>query len=276
MKMKIIIIYLCATVISGIFFTCTSFADELADLKAQMNIMQEKIVELERKEKARLETESHENNVGQESITDMVEELKADIEFLQEQQDSFLTRLDDNIDFDLYTTVEYEDFENTDSVIDGRNLEILADASLTDRLRLFAEIEFERTAKTSSSSRQGEVEVEQSWLEYSINEYFNPRVGIVLFPFGRYNAEHFAPFRELTDRPIVMRRVIPTTWAEPGIGFTGNASPGEILGGSFSDITIDYQFFLINPSSTNKNCIPCKYNLLRLLGLIFRHYILNY
>ncbi len=244
--MKIKIIFLWVAVISVILFTRFSNADELADLKKQMNLMQEKIEELERKEKARIATEMRKDHIGQEAIIEKVEELEADVGFLQEQQDSFFTRLGENIEFDLYTTVEYENFENTDSVIDGRNLEILASANLTDRLSIFAEIEFERTAKTSSSSRQGEVEVEQSWLEYSINEYFNPRAGVILVPFGKYNAEHFAPFRDLTDRPIVMRRVIPTTWAEPGIGFTGNASPGEILGSLCEDITIDYQLFLIN------------------------------
>ena len=244
--MKIKIIFLWVAVISGILFTRLSYADELADLKAQMNLMQEKIEELERKEKARIATEMRKDHMGQEAIIEKVEELEADVDFLQEQQDSFLTRLGENVEFDIYATLEYENFENTDSVIDGRNLEILAGANLTDRLKIFAEIEFERTAKTSSGSRQGEVEVEQSWLEYNINEFINPRAGIILVPFGKYNAEHFAPFRDLTDRPIVMRRVIPTTWAEPGIGLTGNASPGEILGGRLSDIAIDYQFFFIN------------------------------
>ncbi|MCP4270147.1 MAG: hypothetical protein GY777_32000, partial [Candidatus Brocadiaceae bacterium] len=140
--MKINIIFLWVAIIFGILFTQLSYADELADLKAQMNLMQEKIEELERKEKARIATEMRKDHIGQEAIIEKVEELEADVDFLQEQQDSFFTRLGENIEFDLYTTVEYENFENTDSVIDGRNLEILASANLTDRLSIFAEIEF--------------------------------------------------------------------------------------------------------------------------------------
>jgi len=252
-QIKIIIVYLCATVLFGIFFTRTSHADELAELKAQqmemlkhMNAMQGKIEELERNEKSRLATEISENYTNQASIINKVEELEDEVSFLQEQHDNVLTRFGERIEFDLYTTVEYEDFHKTDSVIDAKNMELLAGVHLTDRLMAFAEIEFERTAKTSSGSRQGEVEVEQAWLEYSINEYFNPRAGVILVPFGKYNAEHFEPFRDLTDRPLVMRRVVPATWAEAGFGFTGSAFPGNKIGGLFEDLTIDYQLFVIN------------------------------
>ncbi len=243
------IICLCTIVIFALLLIRTSRADELSDLKAQqaemlkqMSAMQEKIEELVRKEESRLPMD----HTNQGPLINKIEELETDISFLQEQQDNVFTRLGENIEFDLYTTVEYEDFHKTDSLIDAKNLELLASVHLNDRLMAFAEIEFERTAKTSSGSRQGEVEVEQSWLEYSINEYFNPRVGVILVPFGKYNAEHFEPFRDLTDRPIVMRRVVPATWAEAGIGFTGSAFPGQKLDGLFGDLTLDYQFFMIN------------------------------
>ncbi len=251
--MKKIIICLCVAIALGIFITRMSHADELADLKAQqmemlkhMQVMQEKIEKLESKERSRLVAETDENYTNQESLINKIDELETDVLFLQEQQDSVLTRFGESVTFDLYTTVEYEDFHKTDTVIDAKNMEILASANLTDRLKVFAEIEFERTAKTSSGSRQGEVEVEQSWLEYSINEYFNPRAGVVLVPFGKYNAEHFEPFRDLTDRPLVMRRVVPVTWAEAGVGFTGSACPGNKIGGLFEDLTLDYQVFMVN------------------------------
>ncbi len=244
---------LCAAIAFGIFLTRITHADELTDLKiqqalmlSQMQAMQEKIDELVRDKNSRLTTEIPENHTNQESFINKIEELETDVLLLQEQQNNVLTRFGENIDFDLYTTVEYENFHKSDSVIDAKNMEILASVHLTDRLRAFAEIEFERTAKTSSGSRQGEVEVEQSWLEYSINEYFNPRAGVILVPFGRYNAEHFEPFRDLTDRPIVMRRVVPATWSEAGVGFTGGAFLSNKIGGLFEDLTIDYQFFMIN------------------------------
>ncbi len=251
--MKRIIICLCAVIVLGIFFARMSYADEFEDLKAQqramqeqLKTMQEKIKELERKEKSRLAVEIPANHANQESIINKVAELESEVDFLQEQQDNFLTKLDERVEFGLYTTIEYENFQNTDSVFDAKNMEFLATAHLTDRLAAFAEIEFERTAKTSSGSRQGEVEVEQAWLEYAINEYFNPRFGVILVPFGKYNLEHFEPFRELTDRPIAMRRVVPVTWAEAGVGFTGGAFPGKKLGSWLKDFTLDYQFFVVN------------------------------
>ncbi len=67
--MKRMIVCLCAAVTFGIFFARMSHADDLADLKAmqmamqkQMKAMEEKIKELERKEKSRLADETPTNH----------------------------------------------------------------------------------------------------------------------------------------------------------------------------------------------------------------------
>jgi hypothetical protein len=148
------------------------------------------------------------------------------------------------VDLDLYATLEFENFQNSNSSFDARSVELLLNARMTDRLRAGAEIEFEGTAQTSGSSdRTGEVEVEQGWLEYYIAEAFKPRFGVVLVPFGKYNLEHFDPQRDLTDRPIVARAVVPTTWAEAGAGFGGQLVLGE---SSTYSSRIDYRAYLVN------------------------------
>ena len=79
-----------------------------------------------------------------------------------------MKRLEERINLNLYVTLEYENFENSASIFDAKNVELILSGQITSRLKSFAEIEFERVAKTSSGSRQGEVEVEQGWIEYSI------------------------------------------------------------------------------------------------------------
>lgn len=170
------------------------------------------------------------------------------LDVVQEQVRELAKKVDERVTVNLYATGAFESFQRTDSRFDARNVELFMTGQITSRLRAFAEIEFERLPKSSASTgtatnRQGEVEVEQGWLEYKISDAFIPRFGVILVPFGRLNLEHFDPVQDLTDRPIVMRRVIPTTWGEAGMGFTGRlALPNSIL----QDLAVNYQFFAIN------------------------------
>ncbi len=189
-----------------------------------------------------------------EDIRRKLEALKQKIDFLEQednarekQQMELLKYITDRAKLNVYATLEYEDFDNTDSVFDARNVELLLDFNVRERFRIFSEIEFERTAKTSSGDRQGEVEVEQAWMEYGINSYINPRFGVILVPFGRYNLEHFDTYQDLTDRPIMARRVIPTTWAEAGAGFAGSIYLGDLSDKKYLEsFDITYELYLIN------------------------------
>ena len=246
-------------------------ADETSELRSRLNQLEEKqslklekigkdyqsqIEELKRNHKKELseiherlrliENQRNSNDTSLKTkennslITDH-EELEEEIAFLNAQ------RVNELIKLNLYTTLEFENFENRNSSFDARNIELILEGKLNDRLTAFAEIEFERTAITSSGNRQGEVEVEQGWLEYRINDFLNPRMGVILVPFGRFNLEHFDVLRDLTDRPIAMRRIIPVTWAEAGAGFTGKLFLGNKFEKSLlEELDIQYQFFFVN------------------------------
>lgn len=228
------------------FFIFVPFGhgDDLSDLKRQVDEIQQKIKVLENGQKAKKQNIKKPTSAP---LEERLSEMASEIDFISQQQDSFIQTLEDMIRVNLYTTLEFENFQNTASTFDARNIELFFNARLTNRLKASAEIEFERTAKTSSGGRQGEVEVEQGWLEYSINKYINPRFGVVLVPFGKFNLEHFDVWRDLTERPILMRRIIPVTWAEAGAGFVGQAFLGNSFGQiGLPDFNVNYQFFLIN------------------------------
>lgn len=232
-----------------------AYADEISDLRIQMQdmqykmgAMQKKIDALEAKGKTVRASETIEL---QKTAVEKLTKIEEDVAYLQQQNNDFLGKLKDMLKVNLYTTLEFEHFQRRHSQFDARNVELLIRGQLTDRLKSFAEIEYERTAKTSAnstgSSRQGEVEVEQGWIEYAINQYLNLRGGVILVPFGKFNLTHFDSLQELTDRPIAMRRVVPTTWAEAGVGFTGEAFLGEKLGTSLlTHLNLNYQLFVIN------------------------------
>lgn len=247
--------HLWIVVVIGLFFPTMLVADELADLKMQLQTMQANMEALQQKvtalESRPLPPPSPPSETTEPATTGAAD-VTADIEYLKAQQETLTQKLQESLEFNLYATLEYTSIDREPSAFDARSVELLIGGHLTDRLKGFAEIEFERTAKTSAGTRQGEVEVEQAWLEYSINEALKPRFGVILVPFGRYNLEHFEPRQELTSRPLMARRVTPTTWAEAGVGFTGRTQFGDRFANSWlGELSTNYQFFFVNGLSNH-------------------------
>ena len=76
-----------------------------------------------------------------------------------------------------------------------------------------------------------------------MEEWINLRAGALLVPFGRLNLYHDSDLRDLTDRPLVTRDIIPTTWTESGGGFYGEFNPTF---GEYEDLVLSYETYVIN------------------------------
>lgn len=214
-------------------------AGELERARASNEELSERIRELERRVSKRPE--------GQDGTPDeRLELLEQQASLLSVQQESLVEQLARRSEVSGYIELEFENFENTDSTFDAKAIDLVVRSHPTKRLLMGVEIEFERTATTAAGDRQGEVEVEQGWMQYSLTPWLQPRAGVVIVPFGRYNLEHFMVLQDLASRPIMMRRVVPTTWAEAGIGFTGSASLGRAGGLLREGTGLDYQVYLVN------------------------------
>ena len=228
-------------------FSSLAAADDIADLKAAMEAMEarhqkemlllQKKIELLMQGRSETGGETALLTPPKSDLEDRVSGLEEDIEFVLESQESEAKDKDGTV-LSMYATLEFDNFQQSKPNFDARNIEMFVTSSVTDRLNLTAEIEFERTAKTSGGNRAGEVEVEQGWMEYAINEQFNVRAGVILVPFGLYNLEHFDFKNELTDRPLTARRIVPTTWGEAGAGFSGSTTVSGVLA--------EYQFYMFN------------------------------
>ena len=144
-----------------------------------------------------------------------------------------------------YFDTEYRDFENTDSTFQQHRWIINIGASLHDRLRFNSELEIEYGGPNIPSS-DGEIKVEQAYGDFLINDYVNLRAGAILVPFGRYNLYHDSDLQDLTDRPILARDIIPTTWTEAGYGFFGDFNP---LPGN-EDLFLKYEVYAVNGLDT--------------------------
>jgi hypothetical protein len=93
-----------------------------------------------------------------------------------------------------------------------------------ERLSFNSEVELEHGV--ASAEDRGEVEVEQAYLNYQVNDALNVKGGLFLIPLGILNETHEPPTYYGVERNEVETRIIPTTWRELGVGLHGLVGQG--------------------------------------------------
>jgi len=94
----------------------------------------------------------------------------------------------------------------------------------SDKIRFFSELEVEHAI--SGGDNDGEVSMEQAYIEMDINDSMSAQAGILLMPFGIINETHEPPTFYGVERNPINKHIIPTTWREAGVGINGNMAPG--------------------------------------------------
>ena len=74
---------------------------------------------------------------------------------------------------------------------------------------------------TGKDGKPGEVELEQAYVEFDINDSLSAKGGIFLIPAGIINETHEPPTFYGVERNNVEKNIIPTTWWEAGAAITG-------------------------------------------------------
>jgi len=112
----------------------------------------------------------------------------------------------------------FRDGERT-SRADLRRFVLGVGHGFNERLSFMSEIEIEHAVV--SADDEGEVEIEQAYLNYQVGEALNVKGGLFLIPLGILNLTHEPPTYYGVERNEVETRIIPTTWRELGIGVHG-------------------------------------------------------
>ncbi|MBT8081107.1 MAG: OprO/OprP family phosphate-selective porin [Gammaproteobacteria bacterium] len=94
----------------------------------------------------------------------------------------------------------------------------------TNRIRFFSEFELEHSL--AGDGKPGEVELEQAYVEYSLDDDMHARTGLFLVPVGILNETHEPPTFYGVERNDVESIIIPSTWWEAGVGIRGNLDNG--------------------------------------------------
>ena len=151
-----------------------------------------------------------------------------------------------NVSLGGYADIEFENFENSNSTFDQARFILNIGAQPHERLLFYSEYEIEHGGPNAPGGG-GEAKVEQAWASYLINDMLNFRGGIVLMPFGKFNLLHDSDIQDLTERPLVSRRIMPSTWMESGFGAFGELNVGESLNlGLLPDAYLNYEGYVVN------------------------------
>ena len=95
-----------------------------------------------------------------------------------------------------------------------------------DRLRFFSELELEHSFSGDGDDKPGEVELEQAYIQYDLNDHHRVSAGAFLIPVGILNETHEPPTFYGTERNNVEKNIIPTTWWEGGAMLSGELTHG--------------------------------------------------
>lgn len=93
-----------------------------------------------------------------------------------------------------------------------------------DWIRFHSETEIEH-AVVSSTGDDGELAVEQAYVDFLLSSPLNVRFGRFLTPLGIINRKHEPPSFNGVERPELETFIIPSTWSSDGIGVFGSISP---------------------------------------------------
>jgi hypothetical protein len=138
-----------------------------------------------------------------------------------------------------YVDLEFaRDFDAQTTTFTQHRLIPFIFAEISDRLHFGTEIEIEYGGP-QSPTRDGEIKVEFAALDISASEALSFRAGALLSPLGKFNLIHDSPVNDLTDRPLVDNRIIPTTLTEAGAGLFGRVYPSAAT-------VLTYEAYVVN------------------------------
>ena len=123
-----------------------------------------------------------------------------------------------------YMDFHYNNAQNEDGILDFHRFVLLFNHSFSDRIRFVAELELEHAVV--SNETDGELELEQAYVDFLISRRFNVRAGMILAPVGIINERHEPPVFHGVERPFVDTVIIPTTWSDAGVGVHGELRGG--------------------------------------------------
>lgn len=212
-----------------------------AELLKKVNALESKVESLETR-LSKYESGGTQSSDATSKLTARVESLETRFSRYDAedgQNNETAAKLDDNSLFGLgyrskstlkigaYGEVKYGRQQTPDgwqTGFDMARIVLLPTLQISDTITFNAELEFEHggIAVDDDDKLTGAVEVEQAYLDFKFNDYFNWRApGVDVVPFGYINLFHEPTQFYSVNRPELYRGLIPSTWFGGGTSIYG-------------------------------------------------------
>lgn len=154
------------------------------------------------------------------------------IGFAQENSDETIqnlgTKISEGVSIGGYAQIDYNEPDGSaPGKLDVHRMVMFLGYKFNEKVSFMTEIEYEHVS---------EVFIEQAYLKYKANENFNVLAGLMLVPMGIINEFHEPTTFYGVERPNVDNYIVPTTWREIGVGFSGK----------IDNASLKYQAYLFN------------------------------
>jgi hypothetical protein len=116
-----------------------------------------------------------------------------------------------------YGEIHYNSFTRgtKDDEIDVHRFVLMAEYQFDERIRLVSELELEHAI--AGEGQEGEIELEQAYLDFTVNDDHAVAVGVMLVPLSTLNLYHEPALFHGVERPHVEKVIAPSTWWETGV-----------------------------------------------------------
>ncbi len=128
-----------------------------------------------------------------------------------------------------YGELHYNNWSAKDSSRDHKEIDFhrfvtYFNHQFNDRLRFFSELELEHSI--AGEGKNGEMELEQAYIQYDLNDKHILNGGLFLIPVGILNETHEPNTFYGVERNSVENIIIPSTWWEAGASVGGRYASG--------------------------------------------------
>lgn len=137
-----------------------------------------------------------------------------------------------------YGEMHYNNLEGSGGASDKDELDLhrlvlFFGHQFNDNVRFFSELEVEHAGVDDKDAEnpnglKGEVEIEQAYVEFDLNDQHRAKAGVFLLPIGIINETHEPNTFYGVERNPVENKIIPATW------WAGGAAVGGEIGNGFS------------------------------------------
>jgi hypothetical protein len=126
-----------------------------------------------------------------------------------------------------YNNLENDTNDDEFNEIDFHRFVLFFGHEFNDDIRFFSEVEIEHTGvEADGDPLGGELELEQAYIDFDINDNHTARAGLFLVPVGILNETHEPNTFFGVERNQVESRIIPSTWWNGGVGLHGQFGNG--------------------------------------------------